>query len=142
MVLCITRNWHMSKGTQVLFVRQLYTLQNSRLVSVCRPFCIFSNTKINQRLIEHNHWSKPNILIHNIKILANVPDPRKPRSELSFSQHFLANWIQTLTERALVTLHEIVYNGNNFNISYFLVWESYATKPCYWHISWRFASTW
>jgi hypothetical protein len=58
--------------------------RHSRPVSACRPFCIFQMKNLTKSIIENNHWSKSNILMHEIKALANVPEPKNLRSSLNF----------------------------------------------------------
>ena len=48
-------------------------------------FVFFKMSKMTKSFIEHKHWIKPNILMHNIKTLAIVPEPRKTRSNLTLA---------------------------------------------------------
>jgi hypothetical protein len=52
---------------------------------------------LTKSIIENIHWSKSNILMHEIKALANVPEPKNPRSTLNFGwkngkENSKSNW--------------------------------------------------
>ena len=67
-------------------------------------FVFFKMTKMTKSFIEHKHWIKPNILMHNIKTLAIIPEPRKTRSNLTLAwkngnEKLKSNWESLLGQQ-------------------------------------------